>query len=297
MNRDIAFPNLGIYLNNVGHGFRLFGFEVTYYGLIIGIGIALGFVIGVREARRTGQNPEHYLDMGIVGVIISILCARIYYVIFTWDYYSHNLLSIINMREGGLAIYGGIIGAFGTMIVYSKMRKLNAPQIFDVVSFGLINGQMLGRWGNFFNREAFGEYTDSLFAMRLPVNAVRSGDITQLMRDHEYAIEGVRYIQVHPTFLYESLWCFGLLILMFLIRKHKKYEGQIALIYASGYGLGRLWIEALRTDQLLLPVIQLPVSQVIAGITVLGAGGVLLWNHIRKYQYILDKSRIKTSDE
>jgi len=291
MLRNIAFPNLGIYFENVRHGFTIFGFEITFYGIVIAIGILLGFAIGTYEAKRTGQNPEHYMDMGIVGVIISIALARLYYVIFSWQYYSHNLLSIFNLRQGGLAIYGGIIGAFGTMLVYAKIRKLNAPQIFDVVVLGLANGQMIGRWGNFFNREAFGEYTNSLLAMRLPLAAVRPGDVTEMMRAHERIIDGVSFIQVHPTFLYESLWCLGLLVIMLLFRKHKKYEGQLALIYAGGYGLGRVWIEALRTDQLLTPVFNLPISQLVAGLAVIGAGGILIWNHIRKYEYIIGKSQ------
>ena len=140
---------------------------------------------------------------------------------------------------------------------------------------------MLGRWGNFFNREAFGEYTDSLFAMRLPLDAVRSGDVTELMRENMEQINGISYIQVHPTFLYESVWCCILLILLFQYRKHKKYEGELFLLYIFGYALGRVWIEGLRTDQLLLPGIGLPVSQVLAGCIVIFAGAALLY--LRKH--------------
>ena len=143
---------------------------------------------------------------------------------------------------------------------------------------------MLGRWGNFFNREAFGGYTDSLFAMRLPIDAVRSSDVTEQMRAHIQMIDGVEYIQVHPTFLYESLWCCALLILLFAYRKHKKYEGELFLLYMFGYGLGRAWIEGLRTDQLLLPGIGLPVSQLLAGVLVVTTGVLLVYlrkNHSR----------------
>ena len=228
MHYNISFPNLGIYLDHVGKSISIFGFSIAYYGMIIGAAILMGFLIATAEAKRTGQNPEDYLDMGIVGVIAGIAGARIYYVIFSWDLYKDNLLSIFNLREGGLAIYGGVIGAVIAVFVMAAVKKKSPFQILDTIALALLNGQMLGRWGNFFNREAFGEYTDCLFAMRLPVDAVRPGDITELMRENMQRIDGVSYIQVHPTFLYESLWCAGLLIILFLYRKHKN-----CLLYTS----------------------------------------------------------------
>ena len=229
MHYNISFPNLGIYLDHVGKSISIFGFSIAYYGMIIGAAILIGFLIATAEAKRTGQNPEDYLDMGLVGVIAGIAGARIYYVIFSWDLYKDNLLSIFNLREGGLAIYGGVIGAVIAVFVMAAVKKKSPFQILDTIALALLNGQMLGRWGNFFNREAFGEYTDCLFAMRLPVDAVRPEDITELMRENMQRIDGVSYIQVHPTFLYESLWCAGLLIILFLYRKHKKYEGELFL--------------------------------------------------------------------
>ena len=284
MHYDISFPNLGIYLDHVGKSISIFGFEIAYYGIIIGCAILIGFLIATSEAKRTRQNPEDYLDMGIIGVIAGIVGARIYYVIFSWDMYKDNLLHIFNLREGGLAIYGGVIGAVAAVFILAKIKHLSPFQILDTVAMAILNGQMLGRWGNFFNREAFGEYTDRLFAMRLPLDAVRSGDVTETMREHIQRIEGVSYIQVHPTFLYESLWCCVLLVILMLYRKHKKYEGELFLLYIFGYGLGRVWIEGLRTDQLLLPGIGLPVSQLLAGCVVIFAGAALLYlrkNHKR----------------
>lgn len=275
MHTEISFPNLGIYLKNVGKSIDLFGIEIAYYGIIIGTAILLGFWIAAREAKRTGQNPENYLDMGIIGVIAGIVGARLYYVIFSWDMYKDNLLDIFNLREGGLAIYGGVIAAVISVLVLAKVKHLSAPQIFDTIAMALLNGQMLGRWGNFFNREAFGGYTDSLFAMRLPLDAVRSSDVTEQMRRHIERIDGVSYIQVHPTFLYESLWCMVLLIILFAYRKHKKYEGELFLMYLFGYGLGRFWIEGLRTDQLLLPGVGIAVSQLLAGAIVVGTGAAM----------------------
>ena len=277
MHTEISFPNLGIYLKNVGKSIDLFGIEIAYYGIIIGTAILLGFWIAAREAKRTGQNPENYLDMGIIGVIAGIVGARLYYVIISWDMYKDNLLDIFNLREGGLAIYGGVIAAVISVLVLAKVKHLSAPQIFDTIAMALLNGQMLGRWGNFFNREAFGGYTDSLFAMRLPLDAVRSSDVTEQMRRHIERIDGVSYIQVHPTFLYESLWCMVLLIILFAYRKHKKYEGELFLMYLFGYGLGRFWIEGLRTDQLLLPGVGIAVSQLLAGAIVVGTGAAMLY--------------------
>ena len=277
MHTEISFPNLGIYLKNVGKSIDLFGIEIAYYGIIIGTAILLGFWIAAREAKRTGQNPENYLDMGIIGVIAGIVGARLYYVIFSWDMYKDNLLDIFNLRECGLAIYGGVIAAVISVLVLAKVKHLSAPQIFDTIAMALLNGQMLGRWGNFFNREAFGGYTDSLFAMRLPLDAVRSSDVTEQMRRHIERIDGVSYIQVHPTFLYESLWCMVLLIILFAYRKHKKYEGELFLMYLFGYGLGRFWIEGLRTDQLLLPGVGIAVSQLLAGAIVVGTGAAMLY--------------------
>ena len=269
MHYNISFPNLGIYLDHVGKSISIFGFSIAYYGMIIGAAILMGFLIATAEAKRTGQNPEDYLDMGIVGVIAGIAGARIYYVIFSWDLYKDNLLSIFNLREGGLAIYGGVIGAVIAVFVMAAVKKKSPFQILDTIALALLNGQMLGRWGNFFNREAFGEYTDGLFAMKLPVDAVRSSDITTKMWNHAETVKGVMYIQVHPTYLYESMWCLMVLIIMLLYRKHKKFDGEVFLIYLLGYGLGRFWIESLRTDQLLLPKVGLPVSQLLAGTIVI----------------------------
>ena len=277
MDMEINFPNLGIYLDHVGKSISIFGFSIAYYGIVIVTGMMIAIWIAQREAKRTGQNPEQYLDLAMIGIAAGILGARIYYVIFAWDYYKDDLLSIFNIRQGGLAIYGGIIGACIAVVIYSRKKKQNFSLLMDTASMSIVFGQIMGRWGNFFNREAFGDYTNNLFAMQLPVSAVRANEITQKMWDHVVTVNGVEYIQVHPTFLYESLWNVGVLLFLFWFRKRKKFNGEVFLRYLIGYGLGRIWIEGLRTDQLLLPVVGLPVSQLLSGCLVVGCTILVVW--------------------
>ena len=277
MDMEINFPNLGIYLDHVGKNISIFGFSIAYYGIVIVTGMMIAIWIAQREAKRTGQNPEQYLDLAMIGIAAGILGARIYYVLFAWVYYKDDLLSIFNIRQGGLAIYGGIIGACIAVVIYSRKKKQNFSLLMDTASMSIVFGQIMGRWGNFFNREAFGDYTNNLFAMQLPVSAVRANEITQKMWDHVVTVNGVEYIQVHPTFLYESLWNVGVLLFLFWFRKRKKFNGEVFLMYLIGYGLGRIWIEGLRTDQLLLPVVGLPVSQLLSGCLVVGCTILVVW--------------------
>lgn len=266
MDMQINFPNLGIFLENVGKSFQVFGFEIAFYGCTMAAGILAGYLLAAKEAKRTGQNPDDYLDMLLYAVFFALVGARLYYVIFKWDYYGKNLLQILNLRQGGLAIYGGIIGAFTTVYFFAKKRKLSWLQMLDTACPGLAAGQVIGRWGNFFNREAFGDYTNGLFAMQLPVSAVRSGEITEKMWEHMEVIDGIQFIQVHPTFLYEGLWNLGVILFLYWYRDRKKFVGERVLWYVVLYGAGRFWIEALRTDQLLIPGIGFPISQLLGAI-------------------------------
>ena len=263
---DVSFPHLGIYIKHLVNHIDIFGFRIAFYGIIIALGMLAGINLACADAKRRGQNPEVYLDFAMYAIIFSIIGARTYYVIFEWDMYKNDLLQIFNLRGGGLAIYGGVIAAVITLIVFTKVKKQSFFSMADSGVLGLILGQIIGRWGNFFNAEAFGGYTDSLFALRYRLDIVGTGMLNNNVLSHVMETDGVKYIQVHPTFLYESCWNLALLIFMLWYRKRKKFDGEVFFIYLGGYGLGRMIIEGLRTDSLLLPHTNIAVSQLLAGI-------------------------------
>lgn len=293
---NIGFPNLGIEINNVGSSVRVFGFEIAYYGIVIAFGMAVGYLIAEWQAKRTKQSTDLYLDFALYAIVLSVIGARVYYVVFAWNEFKDNPLEILNIRNGGLAIYGGVLAAILTAFVYTKIKKISFGLLADTGCLGLIAGQMIGRWGNFFNREAFGKYTNNLFAMRLDIRDVssdytnpvsyisekysnRPDALKRIMeiRDNSFIVDGITYIQVHPTFLYESLWSLGVLIILILYSKHKKFNGEVFLLYLVGYGLGRVWIEGLRTDQLFLWGSPIAVSQLLSAFLVIAAGIFIMY--------------------
>lgn len=289
MAPDIRFPHLGIEIASLGKGITIGGFTIAFYGMIIAFGMVMGYLMTAFQAKRTGQEPDLYLDLALWDIVFAVIGARIYYVIFSWDYYKDNLLQIFNTRGGGLAIYGGVIAGVITTIIFGKVRKQNFFQLLDTACIGLITGQIIGRWGNFCNREAFGGYTNGLFAMQLKQSDVAASNLTHSVLKHAVEIDGTRYIQVHPTFLYESLWNIGVLIILLLFTKHRKYNGQIFLIYLLGYGLGRVWIEGLRTDQLIFFGTGVAVSQVLSGGLVVASAAILI------YRFVKDRQKAKSA--
>lgn len=266
---EIAFPNIGIYIPHLPKGITIGGFTIAFYGMIIAAGMLSGLWLACHQAQRTGQKKEVYTDFAIYAIIFSLIGARLYYVVFSWENYKDDLLQIFNTRGGGMAIYGAVIAAVLTAIIYCKVKKYNFFLLADTAVGGLVLGQIIGRYGNFFNREAFGEYTNSLFAMRLRVDQVNPANITELMKSHMTTVDGVQYIQVHPTFLYESLWNILVLVLILVFTTKKKFNGEIFLLYLVGYALGRVWIEGLRTDQLQIGSTGIAVSQVLSGAIVI----------------------------
>ena len=271
----MSFVHLGFTVQNMVKSISIGNFSIAFYGMIIALGMVCGILVAQSDAKRRGQDPELYLDFAIYGMLFAILGARIYYVVFQWGYYKEHLNEIINLRKGGLAIYGGIIAAVLTTAVYCKKKKVDFWLLADTASPSIAFGQMMGRWGNFFNREAFGGFTDAPFAMRLRLDQVRAGDVSEQVMEHIMNFGGVDYIQVHPTFLYESLWNLCLFLLLVLYRPKKKFGGQIFGLYFLGYALGRVWIEGLRTDQLMIG--GFAVSQLLSAGIIVAAVAFLIW--------------------
>ena len=254
----ISFPNLGIELNPSRVAFTLFGKDIYWYGVIIALGFILAVIYGMRRARTVGLTDDHILDMLFAAVPSAIVCARLYYCVFYWELYADDPISMLYIWEGGLAIYGGIIGAVAAVLIFCRVRKIPAGPMLDVGGLGLLIGQTVGRWGNFINREAHGAVTDSFLKMGI---ADKMGNVTYF----------------HPTFLYESLWnVVGFAFLHWYLKK-RKFDGEVFLLYVAWYGLGRAWIEGLRTDSLYLFGTGIRVSQLLAAVSFLGAVGLLIW--------------------
>ena len=294
---DLSFPHLGITIEHLRNSIQIGNFSIAFYGLIIGIGIIVGLLLTVKEAKRTGQNPDDYYDFIIWGIIGGVVGARIYYVIFEWEYYSQHLPEIFDLRSGGLAIYGTIIGSFAALFIWCKIKKKNPILMLDTMAPQLALAQALGRWGNFFNMEAFGRYTDGLFAMQLRMAAVNPGMIDADTLKHVITINGTDYIQVAPTFLYESVWCFLLFLFLLFMQRRKKFTGQILCLYVGLYGLERMIVEGLRTDSLMLG--QFRVSQLLAAACVIGAAiaYIILYNRYKKQQIAVKQTDVTEQTE
>ena len=263
---SIQFPNLGINLGYVGKSINIFGFEITFYGLVIALGMLLGLGFVLLEAKRCGEDRDSYLEMMIVSLITGVIGARLLYVCFSWNLYKGNIVQIFNIRNGGLTFYGGLFGGILGAMLYCAVKKKSFMQLADTASMGLLIGQIIGRWGDFFNRESFGEYTNNIFAMQLPLSAVRSSQVTTAMRENLETIGDTSYIQVHPVFLYESAWCLLLLLLMLVWKRKKYFHGEVFWRYLAGYGLGRFLFEFLRTDKLMIPGTPIGISQFISAV-------------------------------
>lgn len=258
MVNRIAFPGLSLGPFSVSESFSLFGFTVHWYGVIIAIGIFAAYLFCSRIAKDYGLTKDNALDIIIFGLPSAIICARIYYVIFEWESYKDHLADIFKIWEGGIAIYGGVIGACLSTYIYCSVKKLKPLKAFDLGAFGLLIGQIFGRWGNFVNAEAYGAITELPWRMQL-------------------LEEG---IAVHPTFLYESLWNLGVLCLLLARRRKMVFDGEVFLSYITLYGLGRVWIEGLRTDSLYIGAFR--VSQLVALGCVVVGGILILYNRRTK---------------
>jgi phosphatidylglycerol:prolipoprotein diacylglycerol transferase len=262
---EVVFPNLGIEISTLPRvAFSIGELDIYMYAISIVLGISIAAVVAVREAKRVGHQHELYYDFLFYAIIASFIGLRLFYVAFNWDIYRNDLMRIFAFREGGLAIFGAIIASFITAIIYTRIKKLDFWSFADVCAPSLILGQAIGRWGNFFNREIFGDYTDSLFAMRYLLDQVNIANVPPSVMENLIEAHGTYYIQVAPAFLYESAWNMLVFIIMITYRRHKKMEGEIVLMYLFGYGLGRFFIEGIRTDQLIITGTGLPIAQVLS---------------------------------
>ncbi len=296
---DIWFVNLGLKFSDWVKSFKIGNFDIYIYGCIIALSVLLALTVACIVARRTGQNDDNYAELMIWGVLFGIIGARLYYVAFDWDAYKDNLKEIFNLRAGGLAIYGGVIAGALAALVVCRIKKLNFRQVLDTAFVGVVLAQATGRWSNFVNMECFGGYTDNLLAMRLNVAKVNSSMITQELLEKAVSADGVTYIQVHPTFLYESLWNLALFIILLLVTRKKRFHGQIFLLYLMGYGIGRFWIEGLRTDQLKIGHTDIAISQVVS--VVLCAAALLLYvigmKKAKEAEAIVAKAEAEAAEE
>lgn len=284
---DLAFPHLNIFIKNMISGFEIFNFHIAFYGIIVATGMIVGFYVVVNLAKKTNQNADLYYDLFIFIIIFAIIGARIYYVLFNLDYYTKNISEIINIRAGGLAVYGGVISCFIVCIIFSKIKKINCFQVIDNCIIGLTIGQVIGRWGNFFNMEAFGTWTDNLFAMQMRYDLLDKSNVDSLMMEHMLNIDGANYVQAHPTFLYESF--FNLLlfvILLLLFFKYYKFYGQMMSVYFIGYGFIRFFVEGLRTDSLYIKNTSIRISQLLSLCLIVFGIVIILYNIIHKAKFI-----------
>ncbi len=264
----LSFPKLGIEIPVYSTAFTIFGMEVKWYGIMIGLGLLLAVIYCFRRMKEVGIDSDRATDAVFGGFIGAIIGARLYYVFMMWDDYKGDIKAILSIRDGGLAIYGGLIGALVVGLIVAKIRKVKLLPILDLAGMGFFIGQALGRWGNFFNHECFGRNTDLPWGMTSPkIAASLKANASEIL-----SLTGVTVdpsAPVHPCFLYESLWCLaGFLILHFYF-KHRKFDGELFAIYVLWYGLGRFFIEGLRTDSLMVG--HLRISQLVAAVSVIGA--------------------------
>lgn len=265
----ITFPGLGLTFHLQRVAFSIGGKDIYWYGIIIALGFLLGVSFTLKQAPSLGVKEDDVLDVLLWATPIGIICARIYYVVFYLELYtnadgSFNWKEAVAIWDGGIAIYGGIIGGVLTCLAVCRVKRASFPAVADACSYGLLIGQLIGRWGNFVNQEAYGGACAAPWRMGLTLN------------------DGT-YLEVHPTFLYESLWNLaGFCLLYFFIRKHRRFPGMLFCCYLVWYGAGRFWIEGLRTDSLYFFGTGLRVSQLVAVGTVVGGGLVLLWQLVWK---------------
>ena len=277
----VDLPSMGLRVPVIRVLFRIFGQEIYTYAVIIALSVVLMIILGLRHAERYGMKQEDIIDFMIFALPASIICARLYYVAFTWDHYRDNPLDILNIRQGGIAIYGSVIGAFATLIIFSKIRKIDALKFLDFGVPYLLLSQGIGRWGNFVNQEVFGANTSLPWGMTSPQISAYLASNAQWLSTLGVTVDPMK--PVHPTFLYESLWNILITCILFWLRRRRKYKGETLLGYLIGYGAGRAFIEGLRTDSLMLGGFR--VSQLISVLVVAVCLAIIIFFHSKFKRY------------
>ena len=262
MPNVVSFPKLGLSFTLNRAALKIGGFEIYWYGVLIALGLLLAIIYGIYESKKVKLDADDLFNMIIIALPVAIICARAYYVIFSWDSYRSDLMSVFDIRSGGLAIYGGIIGAALVVILYCRKKKISIGVVLDILAIGLLIGQVVGRWGNFVNGEAFGSTTNLPWAMTIKSD----GEIVAK--------------SVHPTFLYESIWNFVGIIAILAYKKLRKFNGELFCCYLVWYGAGRALIEGLRADSLYIGNVR--VSQLLAvGCFIIGIILIIYNRYIR----------------
>ena len=284
----ILFPNIGLEFAHVGTGISIFGFEITFFGILLGLSILLGTGLVIWDVYNNGKDMEEYLTLVIWTLVTGLFGARLYYVAFCMEDYQNNIWDFFLIRNGGMSFYGALIAGIITVIIYANVRKLSEGQILDTACIGVAAAQILASLGLYFNREGFGEYTDGLLAMQIPADSVSVHAVTETMRKHIDVIGGERYIQVEPLFIMEFLWAVAVLALLVLYKYRRHFEGELFLIYVVLYSIGQFWIEGLRVDTLTIPVLGWKAVRVTALVMIILAMVILLYVWTQN-----DKARMK----
>lgn len=270
----ISFPKWGLEFPVYSEAFKIFGFSIKWYGILIMVGLLLAVIYCFRRMKSFGIDDDRANDAVFAGFIGAVIGARLYYVIMSWDQYKDDLSAIFSIQNGGLAIYGGFIGAVLVGGIVAKIRKLRLLPLLDLTGLGFLIGQAIGRWGNFFNHECFGSNTELPWGMTSPrIQAELKANASDIL-----SLTGVTVdpsLPVHPCFLYESLWCILGFVLLHLYSKRRKFDGELFFMYIGWYGLGRMFIEGLRTDSLMVG--HLRISQLVAGICFVGAIAAIIF--------------------
>lgn len=276
----VSFPKLNIELPVYSTAFSIFGFEIKWYGILIMLGLLFALIYCFKRMKSFGIDDDRATNVVFAGFIGALICARLYYVIMSWDQFKDDLTSVFMVRDGGLAIYGGIIGAIGIGFIAAKINKVRFMPLLDLVGMGFLIGQSFGRWGNFFNHECYGSNTTLPWGMTSPrIQAELAAEADKILELTGVTVNPLQ--PVHPCFLYESLWCLMGFIILHFYTKHRKFDGELFLIYIGWYGLGRMVIEGLRTDSLMVG--HLRISQLVAGLCVVVSIAAIIYmrNKIR----------------